>query len=260
LAHAFEGLDGIGRPGKIRTTGLCMVVDWGIGLRSQEDLLDTSGFAMDFGKIAVGVSRLLRDEVLRAKITSYKDALVEPFPGGQYFEYAESIGKAETYLPACAEVGYGWVEVSDNMAEVTLEWKERMIRSAVQEFDMKVLGEVGKKDGLGSDTSFVDDAKRCADAGSTVVLLEAAELVGDDADVAADVEAVVKALGLETVMFELPGPWIAGVSQHDVHAMRRDLLSRYGLEVNIGNVMPDDVMSLEAYRRGLGVNAGQSLE
>ena len=57
MAHAFEGLDGIGRPGKIRTTGLCMVVDWGMGLRSQEDLLDTSGFAMDFGKIAVGVSR-----------------------------------------------------------------------------------------------------------------------------------------------------------------------------------------------------------
>lgn len=62
---------------------------------------------------------------------------------------------------------------------------------------------------------------------------------------------------LEKVMFELPGPWIAGVSPHDIHHIRRHLIDRYGPEVNLGNVAPSDLISLEAYRRGLGVNAGE---
>ena len=70
------------------------------------------------------------------------------------------------------------------------------------------------------------------------------------------VEEIVAATGLEKVMFELPGPWIEGVTGSDVHRLRRELIDRYGTEVNIGNVAPDDLMSLEACRRGLGVNAG----
>ncbi len=57
-------------------------------------------------------------------------------------------------------------------------------------------------------------------------------------------------------MFELPGPWIEGVHACHIHHMRRELIDRYGSQVNIGNVAPDELMSLEAYRRGLGVNAG----
>jgi phosphosulfolactate synthase (CoM biosynthesis protein A) len=40
--------------------------------------------------------------------------------------------------------------------------------------------------------------------------------------------------------------------------MRRSLVDRYGPEVNLGNVLPDDLMTLEAYRRELGVNAGSA--
>ena len=61
-------------------------------------------------------------------------------------------------------------------------------------------------------------------------------------------------------MFELPGPWIKGVASHDIHSMRRLLIEKYGPQVNIGNVDPGELMSLEAYRRGIGVNAGKSAE
>ena len=46
-------------------------------------------------------------------------------------------------------------------------------------------------------------------------------------------------------------------NQHDIHGMRRQLVARYGSQVNIGNVFPEDLISLEAYRRGLGGNAGR---
>ena len=259
-AHIFAGLDGRERPAKPRDEGLTMFADWGLGPGAQEDLMITGGDYADFAKIAVGISRLLSNEVLKAKVKHYQEHQVEPFPGGQYLEYAEVEGKAEFYFPASVEAGYQWIEVSDNLVEAGVPWKERMIRQAVQEHGLSVLGEVGKKEGLERGTPLVDDARACLEAGARIILLEAAELVGGDASIAREVEEVVRAVGLERVMFELPGPWIVGISTHDIHRMRREMVDRYGAQVNLGNVHPEDLLSLEAYRRGLGVNAGHSEE
>ncbi len=254
--HLFAGLDGAARLAKPRSRGLTMIVDWGMGPHAQEDLLLTGAEFCDFAKVAVGVSRLLSNEVLKDKILRYRQHQVEAFTGGQFLEYAEINGRAEGYFTAVAEAGYQWVEVSDNLAPVELAWKEEMIRRATREFGLCVLGEVGKKEGLESGVPMADDARACLAAGAQIILLEAAELI--DAATAAEVEAVVEAVGVDKVMFELPGPWIAGVHQHQIHGMRVELIGKYGGEVNIGNVAATDLVALEAYRRGLGVNAGGS--
>jgi phosphosulfolactate synthase len=148
------------------------------------------------------------------------------------------------------------VEVSDNLAPVGLAWKREIIARAVGEFGLEVLGEVGQKEGLESAAPMAVDAETCLEAGARIILLEAAELISDDPDTAREVEEVVAAAGIERVMFELPGPWIQGVALHDIHRLRRELLRRYGSEVNMGNVSPDEVIVVEALRRGLGANAG----
>jgi phosphosulfolactate synthase len=254
-AHVFAELDGRPRREKPRETGLTMVIDWGIGPRSQEDLLAVGAAHFDLAKVAVGVSRLLEETLLREKIRRYRESRVEAFPGGQFLEHAQMQGKAGLYLPAVVEAGYRWVEVSDNLAPVGLAWKEEMIRQAVETFALEVLGEVGKKEGLEKSASMVEDARACLAAGASVILLEAAELVAPDT--AGDVEEVVAVAGIDRVMFELPGPWIEGVALHDIHRMRRELIDRYGPEVNLGNVAPEELLPVEAYRRGLGVNAGR---
>lgn len=256
--HIFDGLDGRERSSKPRTNGLTMVVDWGIGRRRQLDLQETAAPYFDFAKVAVGLSRMYTNDQLTEKVRSYRAVDIEPFPGGQYLEYAEIHGTLDRYLPACAEAGYRWVEVSDNVAPVALEWKTRVIRDAVENFGMSVFGEVGKKEGLAHGPRFADDAKACLDAGAAIILLEAAELVNADADTEREVEEAVDAVGVDRVMFELPGPWIEGVTDAVIHRMRRDLVDRFGVEVNVGNVMPDDLFSFEAYRRELGVNAGST--
>lgn len=258
--HVFKGLDGRQRSRKPRDLGLTMVVDWGLGSGAQSDLIETTAPFLDFAKVAVGISRLLTDDALKAKIRRYLDHDIEPFPGGQYLEYAQVQGAADLYFPAVAEAGYRWVEVSDNLAAVTHEWKLKMIRQAVALHGLTVLGEVGRKEGLDAGIPMADDVMACLEAGSRIVLLEAAELVDEDPDKARQVERAVVVAGLENVMFELPGPWIPGVHPHDVHRMRRTLVDRYGPDVNLGNVLPDDLMTLEAYRRGLGVNAGHREE
>ncbi len=257
--HPFDGLDGHLAPertAKPRASGLTMVIDWGLGPHRQRDLIAVGADCFDFAKIAVGLSRLHPAKLLTEKIDRYLSWHVEPFPGGQFLEYAEVHGLLERYLPACVEAGYRWVEVSDNLAPVTLRWKERVIVRAVEEFGLKVLGEVGKKEGLANAVPLADDARACMEAGASLLLVEAAELIRGDAGTAADIDGIVDSVGLEKVMFELPGPWIAGVSEHHVHSMRRDLIDRFGPQANIGNVGPEDLLPLEAYRRGLGVNAG----
>ena len=254
--HIFSGLDGTPRSDKPRNRGLTMVVDWGIGHNAQQDLIDTGGPYMDFAKIAVGLSRLLPNDALRAKIAAYRENDIETFPGGMFLEYAAVQGKDDIYLPAVVEAGYKWVEVSDNLAPVSLDWKQATIRRAAREFQLKVFGEVGKKEGLENTIPLVDNARGCLDAGASIILLEAAELVSDDPGTAEAVEEIVRETGLDRVMFELPGPWIEGVTLNRIARMRDDLIGRFGPQVNLGNVNPDDLLTLEAYRRGLGVNAG----
>lgn len=256
MTHYFTDIPQPSRSQKPRTRGATFMIDWGMGPEHQRDLLRTAGEFIDLAKIAVGIGGLLRAEILREKIDAYHACDVYPFPGGQFLEHAHVHQCDDAYLPAAKEAGFRWVEVSDNLASVSLDWKAKMIKRAVEEFGMKVLGEVGQKAGGAGGSNFVDDAKVCRDAGSTFVLLEAAELINDDPAVQRDVDQVVKIIGLDKVMFELPGPWIDGVHACDIHAMRRQLISKYGPEVNIGNCDPGDIVSLEAYRRKLGVNAG----
>ena len=229
-----------------------MIIDWGTGIGAQKDLLVAGGDYIDFAKISAGLSRLLPDDLLKKKIAEYQKRQVHPFPGGAYLEYAEVKGKADLYLPATVEAGYRWVEVSDNQIPATVDWKTRMIRLAIEEFGLKVIAEVGKTDGLANDVPLVENARACLDASASIILVEAAELVRDEPENDRAVDEIVKECGVERVMFELPGPWIRGVAAHDVHSMRRLLMERYGPQVNIGNVDPGDLMSLEAYRRGIG--------
>ncbi|MDP6112575.1 MAG: phosphosulfolactate synthase [Planctomycetota bacterium] len=255
-SHFFEGLDGTERASKPRQTGLTMVIDWGFGPNAQSDLITACASHFDFAKVAVGISRLLSNETLSAKLGHYQEHEIEPFPGGQFLEWAEVEGKAELYFDAVQAAGYRCIEVSDNMDAVTLEWKEKMILKGAG-LGLRIIGEVGKKEGLPSGTDLSDDAVRCLEAGAEIVLLEAAELVDDDEETVRMIERAVERVGIGKVMFELPGPWIDGVRACDIHRMRRELIDRYGPEVNLGNVAPDDLMTLEAYRRGLGVNAGK---
>ena len=258
--HFFEDVASIALTPKPRTTGLTMMIDWDMGPRAQEDFLAMTADYLDFAKIPVGVGRLLPRDQLATKIRVYQEQAIEPFPGGQFLEYAHVHGTEEAYFPAVAEAGYRWCEVSDNLADVSLAWKQQSIRMAVEEFGLDVFGEVGKKEGLTREQSMVDDALGCLDAGASIILLEAAEIISDDPAIAEEVQQVVTAVGLEKTMFELSGPWIEGVHLCDIQQMRRDLIDRFGPAVNLGNVASADILSLAALRCGLGVNAGSAIQ
>ncbi|MBO9521504.1 MAG: phosphosulfolactate synthase [Nocardioidaceae bacterium] len=239
------------RAAKPRTSGLTVTVEFGTPLDLQRDQLRVHGHALDLAKVAVGIAGLLPDGVLEEKVTAYRDAGVECFPGGMYLEYAHLHGREEAYLDATVAAGFRVVEVSENAERLGEGVRERLVRDALSR-DLVVLGEVGSKSVHSTAAGLLDDARSLRDLGCWKVLVEGAELLEDGVVRTDVVDAIAAGLDLEDVVFELPGPWIPGVSLHHVHAMTAFLLAEFGPEVSLANVVPEDVLFLEARRRGVG--------
>lgn len=240
---------------KPRSLGLTMIADWGLPPARQQDLLRACGAYVDLAKIAVGISGLLPMDVLAEKLEEYRRRHVTAFPGGQFLEHAVLHGRTDDYLKAVGEAGFECLEVSDNLLEIPLDRKRALIQLARERYGLHVLGEVGKKEGRPSRVDLAQDAEVCLAAGAEVVFLEAADFFKGEIN-EKELNRIVDRCGTERLAFELPGPWIKGVTLSDVHETMRWLLDRFGPDVNIANVDPDSVLTLEALRLKVGVNAG----
>ncbi len=87
---------------KPRWRGLTMMIDWGLGMGRQRDILEIAGPFIDLAKIATGTSRLYQEHQLWAKLELYKKHNVRPFLGGQFQEYVFAKRGPET-LPIFLE-------------------------------------------------------------------------------------------------------------------------------------------------------------
>ena len=119
---------------------------------------------------------------------------------------------------------------------------------------MKVFGEVGSKHEKNAAEELVMQARDCMNAGAELLIVEGAELVENGAIKPDMVQSLKAALDADRMMVELIGPWIAGVTQSHVHELKRLLISEFGPDVNLGNVMPDDLFETEMSRLGVGVS------
>jgi phosphosulfolactate synthase len=121
------------------------MIDWGLPPASQQDLLGFAGEFLDLAKIAVGISGLIPEAALEAKLDSYRAHGVEPFPGGQFLEYAYQKEQVEAYFEECHRVGYRLVEISDNVVRFPDEVRRDLIQRAIRDHGLTVLGEIGSK-------------------------------------------------------------------------------------------------------------------
>lgn len=255
--RAFSFMNVPIRSEKPRETGITMMVDMGLGVAKQRDILDIGGAYIDLGKIAVGLSGVISERLVKEKIKLYSDYQVETFIGGQFLEYGiyhQGLKVAHKYFEEAKRLGFKVIEVSDNNLEITLEEKFELIRMGREDFGLKILGEVGTKTEVTSSDAMVRDIENCLSAGAWKVFVEAAELVDktDGSLLVEVIDAIVKAIGFKEIIFELPGPWISNVRTCDIHDMQVFLFSQFGPEINVANVSPDDIMELETLRMGVG--------
>ncbi len=252
--HAFASIPVPERQAKPRTRGLNMMIDWGMGLSRQADTLDSAGAYIDNAKIAGPIPRVMPRDVLERKLGLYREHGIAPMIGGLFTELAYMQGNAEKLFDEALSVGFGALEVSDNLITYPQGEKARLIR-ACRDAGLKAYGEVGRKEGALDDDAFIADIAECLDAGAAGVYLEAYELFAQGQTRTALIERIGQRFAPEQVVYELPVVILPGVHREFKHRIATWLVRTLGTEVNLANIEWDEIYITEIVRRGMAGDA-----
>ena len=140
-----------------------MMIDWGIPLGLQKDCLEGQGLYVDEAKIAGSIHRVMPADYLKKKIAAYQKEDIFTFPGGLFTELAIAQGNYEAFLEEVKTVGFSGIEVSDNLIQIEPKKKKELISKAVNEYNLTVTGEVGRKEGSMSGDELIADIENCLD-------------------------------------------------------------------------------------------------
>ena len=249
---SFDGVFEMPVPGrtvKPRKEGLTMIIDKGLGLSATQDLLESADDAIDFLKLTFGTSAFINMDYLAEKVEMVKAHDVWICPGGTFLEVSVWQGAYPKYLKRCKELGFNAIEVSDGSIDIDMETRADCIRRAV-DMGFMVVSEVGKKDPTDVVSADTMQEQIAADLenGSFKVIVEAREAgkgVGiydkDGKPKDDEVEAIIKGVPDVTKL-----EWEAPIKNQ-----QQFLILRFGTNVSLGNVAPEDILALEALRQGL---------
>jgi phosphosulfolactate synthase len=242
------------RQAKPRETGKTMMIDWGLPLSQQISLAESAGAYIDMAKIAGTIAGLMPKDVLKQKLANYQSADISTSQGGLFTEYAYLQGKLEPFFKEVSELGFSAVEVSDNLLNWSLEEKRQTIRLAIDDFGLKVLGEVGRKEGFMSDDEVIEDLEICLEAGVSAVFVEAYELFAGEEIRSALIARIAKMFPPEKIIYELPVVVLPGISREFKHKTCSWMVEEFGGDVNLANVEWDEIWMTEMLRRRIADN------
>jgi phosphosulfolactate synthase len=232
------------RAAKPRQQGLTHVLDRGLSVAEVDGLAEVSGDYIDIVKLGWGTSVATGN--LEAKLKRYQELGMTPMFGGTLTELAIAQNRLEALVSWMHDLGLEYIEVSDGTITLDHERKVELIESLAKEFT--VLSEVGSKDNTRIMAPFrwVEQIQAELDAGAWKVIAEAREsgsvgIFRHDGEVRMGlIDEIVHAIPEEKILFEAP---------------RRDqqvwFVRRFGPDVNLGNIIPEEVLSLETIRVGL---------
>lgn len=232
------------RPSKPRNTGLTMVMDKGLSIREAEDFMSVGSEYTDFVKLGFGTSLITPG--FEKKIKIYREAGAVPYFGGTLFEAFVVRNMFSEYVELLDRTGIDLVEISDGSYEIEhnrkLEYINIISRSRT------VISEVGskKKDVTYSPEEWVAMMKSELEAGSLKVIAEAREsgtigIYNDDGSVNLPViKEISEHVNLENVIWEAP-----------LKSQQAWFIRNFGENVNLGNIAPNEIISLETLRLGL---------
>ncbi len=242
------GLDGLvplpARAAKPRTVGVTHVVDPGLTRVEAEGLMEVAAPHVDI--VRLGWGSALVTGAVEAKLAAYRDNDVAPMLGGTLTELAYRHDRIDALVDALRSLEIAHIEVSEGTLDLDPADKRRLIGRLSQEFT--VFAEIGSKDGrlAPSGGLWVRQASEALDAGAHAIVCEG-RVSGDAGLYTSDgairdelVDALVAAAGVERLIFEAPR-----------RSQQAWLIRHFGPDVNLGNILPGDLIALESLRLGL---------
>lgn len=232
------------RTKKPRNTGLTMMMDKGLSNTQTEYVIDSCGDLIDYVKFGFGTSVLTKN--LRVKLALYNEANIKCYLGGTLFEAFIVRGMFDDYRKLLDELHLDVAEVSDGCMNMPHDEKLEYIRILSQQ--VTVLSEVGSKiaDNQIDDDVWISNMKSELQAGSSKVIAEARESgnIGIfDASGGAKTDMIAQInqeVGQENVLWEAPQK-----------SQQVWFIHKFGSNVNLGNIAPEEVIPLETLRLGL---------
>lgn len=232
------------RPAKPRQTGFTMAMDKGLSMREAEDLIEVCGDCIDVIKLGWATGYVSSN--LKKKLKVYRDAKIPYYFGGTLLEAFVIRGQFDDYRRMIDHYKAPFAEVSDGSITMTTEEKLGYIRTLAE--DVTVLSEVGSKDAnveLPPDV-WVEKMTQELEAGSFKVIAEARESgtagVFQKSGEAKSgiIDHIVQKIDPDRVLWEAPN------KMQQVY-----FIKKLGSNVNLGNIPPNEVISLETLRLGL---------
>jgi len=233
------------RSRKPREGGITHVLDRGLSLAEVDGLMEVCSDAVDIVKLGWGTA--LVSQNLEAKLARYRAHDVPVVLGGTLTELAIKQERVEELIAWLRELGLNHVEVSDGTISLEPDVKRGLIARLAGE-GFVVLSEVGSKDAqtIMAPYRWVEQIQAELEAGAWKVIAEAREsgtagIFRADGEVRMGlIDEIAHSVDVARVMFEAP--------QKDQQVW---FLRRFGSECNLGNILPDEVLSLETLRLGL---------
>jgi phosphosulfolactate synthase len=232
------------RTAKPRERGITHVLDRGLSIAEVDGLAEVTGGAVDLVKLGWGTALVTGN--LMAKLDRYRAHGIPVVLGGTLTELAIDQDRVEALVAWVHELGIEHLEVSDGTIEIEHDVKLALIERLAREFT--VLSEVGAKDNarIMAPYKWVEQIERELVAGAWKVIAEAREggtagIFRPDGEVRMGlIDEIVHAIEPDKILFEAPQ------KEQQVWFVRR-----FGTNVNLGNIPPADVLSLETIRLGL---------
>ena len=232
------------RTTKPRESGLTHVLDKGYSLDQVRQFLDVCEGYVDIVKLGWGTAAVTPN--VKEKIALYQSRDIPVCFGGTFFEVCLRQNKLEEYVQLVRECGMTCVEISDGTIDMEETDKLALLRRFAKEF--KVLSEVGSKDEsvVITPTKWVDSIKRELEAGAWKVITEGRESgtvgiyrpTGDVKD--GLLEEIRTAFDTAQILFEAP-----------IKKQQAWFIKQFGQNVNLGNIPPEEVISVETLRVGV---------
>ena len=233
------------RSTKPREHGLTHVLDKGLSVREVDDLIEVCGPCVDIVKLGWGTAVVTAN--LDAKLARYREHGIPVMLGGTLTEVALRDARVDQFVSWLRDLRIEHVEVSDGTIALEPASKRELIgRLSAEGFT--VFSEVGSKDAaeIMAPYRWVELIQSELEAGAAKVIAEARE-AGDagiyrpDGEVRMGlIDEIAHAVDVNRIIFEAPR-----------RAQQVWFLRRFGSEVNLGNIAPSDVLSLETLRLGL---------
>jgi phosphosulfolactate synthase len=232
------------RTTKPRQNGITHVLDSGLSVAAVDGMVEVAGEYVDLVKLGWGTAVATGN--LKAKLARYRTAGIPAMFGGTLTELAIAQDRLDALVAWSHELGLRYIELSDGTINIDHDRKLELISTLAEEFT--VLSEVGSKDDtrIMAPYRWVEQIESELEAGAWKVIAEAREsgrtgIFRHDGEVRMGlIDEILHAVPAERVLFEAP------LKDQQVWFVRR-----VGPDVNLGNISPEEALSLETIRVGL---------